>query len=56
MVCGDTREAVAYALLIGIAEKEGKVDYASLTPVVKADADWVLEMYRRCWRATKGEG
>ena len=54
IVTGGTPEAVAYALLIGIAAKEEKVSDAGGTPVAKADAQWVLDTYKRCLQAVRG--
>jgi hypothetical protein len=54
IVTGATPEAVAYALLIGIATKEGKVDYGAGFPVAKADAQWILDTYKRCLQAVTG--
>lgn len=54
VVHGDTKEAVAYALLLGIASNAGKV-YSELgTSVVKADEKWVLETYAKCLRVAAG--
>jgi hypothetical protein len=53
IVEGDSPEAVAYALLFSIAVNEDKVQWG-YPSTVKADAEWVLENYRRCLRATKG--
>ena len=55
IVTGDSKEAIAYALLLGIAENEGKTyPISSGIPVVKADATWVLETYRKCLRVVGG--
>ena len=51
LVTGDTPEAVAYALLCGIAEAEGKrVDGAF---VIKAERKWLLDTYAECLEAVK---
>lgn len=55
LVNGDSREAVAYALFLGIAGHEKKSIYYHGAPTVQADADWVLEMYSRCLKAVSGE-
>jgi hypothetical protein len=54
IVTGATPEAVAYALLIGIATKEDKVHYGAGFPVAKADAQWILDTYKRCLQAVTG--
>ena len=45
---GDRAEAVAYALLLSIAQHEGKT-----TPggALKAEKEWVLRTYQECLRA-----
>jgi len=45
---GDRAEAVAYALLHGIALHEGK---AAPGGALKADKEWVLRTYQECLRA-----
>lgn len=54
LVHGDSKEAVAYALLMGIAHKEGKVYTCAGTAVATADAKWVLETYAKCLRVASG--
>lgn len=55
IVTGDSREAIAYALLLGIAREEKKnIHFAGGTPTVQADADWVIRTYVRCWNAASG--
>lgn len=55
IVTGDTREGVAYALLLGIAKHEKKnISFAANTPIVEADADWVLPTYLRCVQTVSG--
>ena len=57
IVTGATPEAVAYALFIGIAAEEGKLDYAAGSfPIAKADATWVVGTYRKCLQAVRGSG
>jgi hypothetical protein len=53
-ITGDSREAVAYALLLGIARHEKKNIYFSSGPIVEADADWVLATYLRCIKTVAG--
>ncbi|MGC2463235.1 MAG: hypothetical protein WA446_20045 [Steroidobacteraceae bacterium] len=52
IVSGDSKEAVAYALLLGIAQKEGKTNYIgnaqAAVAVLQADEQWVLDTYRKC--------
>jgi hypothetical protein len=56
VVTGDSHEAVAYGLFLGIARHEKKnIHFAGGTPVVEADADWVLTTFRRCQKAAYGE-
>lgn len=54
MVNGDSKEAVAYALLIGIAQNEGKAYSTMGTTVASADAKWVFETYAKCLRVVMG--
>ena len=54
IVSGDSPEAVAYALLIGIASAEDKVTSWADFPVPQADKEWVLVTYVDCLRAAKG--
>jgi hypothetical protein len=54
IVTGAAPEAVAYALFIGIAAEEGKLDYAASFPIAKADATWVVGTYRKCLQAVRG--
>jgi hypothetical protein len=50
---GDTAEVVAYFLLLGIAESEGKgVQQGS---IISADKDWLLMTYQDCLRAVRLE-
>ena len=51
IVSGDSIQAVAYALLLGIANKEGKTDYIQGVPVVNAGEAWVLDTYKKCLQA-----
>lgn len=56
VVTGDSREAVAYALFLGIAREEKKnIYFAGGTSVVQADANWVTSTYLRCWKAVNGD-
>jgi hypothetical protein len=56
IVTGDSREAVAYALFLGIAREEQKnIHFLGGTPTVQADANWVIQTYFRCWKAANGE-
>ena len=50
IVSGDSKAAVACALLIGIAQQEGKTDYIGKDAVVvlKADEAWILQTYAKC--------
>lgn len=52
IVSGDSKEAVAYALLLGIAAGQSKIynagNQAGAIPVVSADEKWVLETYAKC--------
>jgi hypothetical protein len=54
VVTGDSKEAVAYALLLGIAEQENKTYTSMGTVLVKADATWVLRTYSKCLRVVSG--
>jgi hypothetical protein len=47
---GDNAEAVAYALLLGIATREGR---DIVEGVVKGDKPWLLSTYQECLRAVK---
>jgi hypothetical protein len=55
VVAGDSREAVAYALFLGIARHEKKNIYFQSVPTVEADADWVLSTYHRCLITVMGQ-
>lgn len=54
MVTGDSKEAVAYALLMGIALNEYKVGSFEGSLFVKADRNWVLTNYHACLRVVTG--
>jgi hypothetical protein len=54
IVQGSSKEAVAYALLLAIALKEGKISYGGSTPYVMAEEGWVFETYRKCLIAAGG--
>jgi hypothetical protein len=55
IVTGDSREAVAYALFLGIAREEKKnIYFAGGTPTVQADAGWALTTYLRCLKTVMG--
>jgi hypothetical protein len=54
VVSGDSKEAVAYALLIGIANKQNKLASMSGTPIASADEQWVLETYAKCLSVVYG--
>ena len=54
VVQGDTPQAVAYALLLGIAHHEKKLNGGLGTPFASADKAWVLSTYRDCLRAAVG--
>jgi len=55
IVSGDSREAVAYALLLGIAQQEKKtIHFQGATPTIQADAEWLLSTYLRCWMTVSG--
>ena len=51
---GNTRESVAYALLLGIAQNEGKVYHSEVGTFVVADADWIHQNYIRCLKMVDG--
>ena len=51
---GNTRESVAYALLLGIAKNEDKVYFTETGTIVDADADWIHQNYIRCLRMVDG--
>ena len=51
---GNSKESVAYALLLGIAQHEGKTDTVAGYPVVKADRRWILETYHECLAVVGG--
>lgn len=55
IVSGASREAVAYALLMGIAQSQGKAYMTGNTPIANADLKWVEEHYLKCWRIAGGE-
>ncbi len=52
-VAGDSKEAVAYSLLLGIATAENKTQRVADTLYLKADKDWVLSTYRECLAAVE---
>jgi len=58
IVSGDSKEAVAYALLLGIAHGADKTDCignsANVVAVIKADEQWVLETYAKCLNVVNG--
>lgn len=58
MVQGDSKEAVAYALLLGLPTAQGKIKYIGNSTigqnVVTADEDWVLNTYAKCLRIVSG--
>ena len=41
LIVGNLKEAVAYALFLGIAKHEGKNIYYQQVPIVQERADWV---------------
>jgi hypothetical protein len=47
---GDSAEAIAYALLLGIATKEGK---AVVAGIINEDKQWLFSTYQECLRAVK---
>lgn len=55
IIFGDSKEAVAYALLLGIAHKLSKTHYLHGTMIVSADESWILETYSRCLKAVSLE-
>ncbi len=51
IVAGDSKEAVAYGLLLCIASAEGKILQlagAALFKSSAADKEWILSTYREC--------
>lgn len=48
-ITGDSVEAVAYVLMAGIAETEGKV--INDRGIVVAERDWLISTFRECIRA-----
>lgn len=54
-VSGDSKEAIAYALFLGIARHEKKNIYFASGSVVEADAAWVLTTYRKCLLTVHGQ-
>lgn len=50
VISGDSKEAVAYALLLGIANDQGKTHAIAGLTVVKADEQWILDTYAKCLR------
>jgi hypothetical protein len=56
IVSGDSKEAVAYALLLGIAQKEGKFYTIAGAAVPSADEEWILRTYIKCLNAVSGKG
>ncbi len=55
IVYGDSKEAVAYALMICIAGHAERTYLEGGTPIAKADEKWVLETYARCLRVVHGQ-
>lgn len=55
-VHGDSAEAVAYALLVGVAHEEGKLHLYGESVVVKAPKDWTLTTYAECLQTVKRSG
>ena len=55
VIIGDSKEAVAYALFLGIAKHEKKNIYYQQVPVVQESADWVLPLYLRCLKTVHGQ-
>jgi hypothetical protein len=53
LIHGDSKEAIAYALLVGIAQKQGKLHGASGAAIVSADEQWVLDTYKKCRQAVE---
>lgn len=51
VVSGDSKQAVAYALLLSIAHQEKKITTISGVAIVTADKDWVLNTYKECLAA-----
>ena len=51
---GNTKESVAYALLLGIAQNEEKMYFTQNGNIVAADADWIHENYLRCLKMVDG--
>ncbi len=55
-VSGDSKEAVAYGLLLCIASAEGKILQlagAALFKSAAADKEWILSTYRECLAAAE---
>jgi len=55
IVAGDSPEAVAYALFLGIARHEKKTIHYQQVPIVQESADWVLQTYLRCLKTVRGD-
>ncbi len=56
IVAGDSKEAVAYGLLLCIASAEDKVRQlagAALFKAASADKEWILTTYRKCLAAAE---
>lgn len=51
---GDSPEAVAYALLLGIALSENKTAVGGVIP--SADKKWLLRTYAHCLEAVRNSG
>lgn len=52
---GESEEAVAYALLLHIAQGEDKLTSYGDQVFIRADKNWVLTTYRDCLKAVKDE-
>ncbi|HUC61658.1 MAG TPA: hypothetical protein VMF53_06860 [Alphaproteobacteria bacterium] len=54
IVNGSSKEAVAYALMLGIAHHAKKTDLVGGFPVVNADEQWVLGTFQKCLAVVSG--
>ena len=54
VVSGDSKEAVAYAMMLGIAQAEGKTYTVAGAAVAVADERWILNTYAKCLRVASG--
>lgn len=54
IVSGDSKEALAYALLFAIASEQGKIKIQGGMPTISADLDWIKKNFPMCYRLAGG--